>query len=107
MRVGSSADDAEEGPTGSVDVNSSDLELTYDLEDQIVGMRFNQITISPGQVITRAYIQFQADEARSVDTNLTIQGEDNDYANAFNSVNGNISNRSWTTASIAQVTSVK
>lgn len=98
VRVGSGTDDAEENLSGSVDVNSSDLEMTFDIEDQIVGMRFNGVVLSPGVTITHAYLHFQVDEATSVDTNLTITGEASDYASTFQTNLGNISSRPRTSA---------
>ncbi len=91
VRVDSSADDAEEHGAGRVALNSSDLELVFDKDNQTVGMRFNGITLPQGASITNAYIQFQADEANSEATNLTIEGEDVDNALTFSAVKFSIS----------------
>ncbi|NLX97378.1 MAG: cadherin-like domain-containing protein, partial [Rhodopirellula sp.] len=101
VRVASSSDDAEEQPSGSVDLNSSDLELTLDKTDQqTVGMRFNGVDIPPGALIQSAYLQLQADETGSAATSLRIYGQANDNATTFTSTGGNISSRVKTTASV-------
>ncbi|KRT70627.1 MAG: fibronectin type III domain-containing protein, partial [candidate division NC10 bacterium CSP1-5] len=74
VRVAASTDDAEEKPSGSMSLTSSDIELVFDGSDQTVGMRFNAVTIPPGAAITNAYIQFQVDEANSEATSLVIEG---------------------------------
>ncbi|MEI2302524.1 hypothetical protein MKZ91_31295, partial [Ensifer sp. MJa1] len=62
-RVVASADDAEERSSGSMSLNSSDLELTVDDGvGQTVGIRFIGIDIPKGAIITNAYIQFTVDE---------------------------------------------
>ncbi len=70
-------DDAEEKVSGgSVDLGSSDLELTrVGSSQQEVGIRFQNVTIPPGATIVLATIQFKVDEATSTATSLTIQGE--------------------------------
>ena len=62
--VVSSNDDAEQDiSSGSMYLTSTDLELTTDgSSDQIIGMRFNNVTIPQGAVINNAYIQFNVDE---------------------------------------------
>jgi len=110
VRVGTSADDAEEDGSGGVDLTSSDLELVFDGSNQTVGMRFNAVTIPPGATITSANIQFQVDEADSGPTSLTIRGQAADNAPTFTTANGNISSRSTTASSaswsVAQWTTV-
>ncbi|MFW5444262.1 MAG: PKD domain-containing protein [Methylococcaceae bacterium] len=104
IRVSSSADDAEElASSGSVEVGSSDLELVNEgstPKQQLVGMRFNNISIPEGSIITKAYIQFQVDEVNLELTSLMIEGEDTDNALTFNTARNNISNRARTLSSI-------
>ncbi len=101
VRLAAGSDDAEEQPSGSVDLNSSDLELTLDKSDQqIVGMRFNGVNLPPGASIQNAYIQFQADETGSTPTSLVINGQASDNATTFASADGNVSNRVKTLASV-------
>jgi hypothetical protein len=99
-RVGAGADDAEEAPNGSVNLTSSDLELTFAGGDQIVGIRFANLAIPPGVAISAAHVQFQVDEASSEESILTIEGEAVDDALAFSSASGDISARDRTIASV-------
>jgi len=67
-RISRGSDDAEEAQNaGNFNWNySSDLELVHDRIDnggeQLVGLTFRDIDISPGAVITNAYIEFVCDE---------------------------------------------
>ncbi len=96
VQVSSGSDDAEEYASGEMKLTSSDLELTYDRSNQVVGIRFNQVEIPQGATITNAYIQFQVDETNSNYTYLTIQGEDINNAKTFTSESWNISSRPLT-----------
>jgi len=71
------ADYAEEDNTdGSVDLGSSDLELPNETNNQTVGLLFAGITLSQGQTITAANIQFQTDDNGNTEaTTMTIRGE--------------------------------
>jgi len=100
-RVASSADDAEEQPDGSVSMSSSDLELVFDHALQFVGIRFSALDIPDNAIITKAYIQFQVDEASTGSDALDIYGESTDNAPAFNLTTGNISSRNRSVASAA------
>jgi hypothetical protein len=103
VRVIASTDDAEERVSGSVKLSSSDLELVYDRAgNQMVGMRFNGLTIPSEANIARAYIQFQVDDTIPADpTDLTIQGEDADNALTFTTATNNISSRPRTTTGVS------
>ncbi|MCP4712250.1 MAG: T9SS type A sorting domain-containing protein [Planctomycetes bacterium] len=102
VRINNSSDDAEEGViTGGMYLNSSDLEIIQDGSvEQMVGVRFNDVTIPQGAAIFNAYIQFQVDETSSSSTMLTIHGHDIDYAPAFTTAANNISSRAATAASV-------
>ena len=100
IQVNASSDDAEESSSGGVSLGSSDLELTFDNSNQTVGMRFNNLIIPSGAIITKAYVQFQVDEASSVATDLTIKGELNPNTPTFINSNGDISSRTPTGASV-------
>ena len=54
-----------------------------------------------GTTIASAFIQFQVDEVNSVDTSLTIEGEDSDNAPTFIASTSNISSRARTAASLS------
>ena len=106
VRVNSSTDDAEEEATsGAMYDNSSDLELVYDdfvTDNQLIGMRFTNVTIPQGAIITRAYIQFQVDETKANDPcNLYIFQENNLTPTTYNTTSGNISGRTYLMDSVA------
>jgi hypothetical protein len=94
-RIAAGVDDAEESATGTLTTGSGDLELVYDGSNQWVGMRFANLTVPRGATITRAYLQFQAKEAQSEVTNLTIRAQAADNATNFTTA---ISTRARTTA---------
>lgn len=102
-RVNSSYDDAEEAESASMYRTSSDLELVYDSHNssgnQHIGIRFRDVAIPQGAIITKAYVQFTADESHSESTSLNIYGEDVTNASAYGSDYYNISSRSKTSAS--------
>ena len=101
VRVGSTTDDAEERASGAMSLNSSDLELIFDANDQTVGMRFVGLNIPQGATIVSATLQFTVDEAANINPCiLMIYGEADDNPVAFTQSNGNITSRLRTTASI-------
>ncbi|MGB5446978.1 MAG: right-handed parallel beta-helix repeat-containing protein [Psychromonas sp.] len=95
-RVSASTDDAEERINGSIYIDSSDLELVVDKQVQTVGMRFTNLVIPDNAVITKAYIQFKADESSSESAQFNIYGESTNNALAFDNTQYNISSRSKT-----------
>jgi PKD repeat protein len=99
IQAAAGSDDAEESESGSVNLNSSDLELVDESTNQTVGMRFNGVEIPQGAAIINAFIQFQVDEDSTGAVSLTIEAEANDNALTFTSGNANISSRPRTTAS--------
>jgi len=103
--IGASSDDAEEFvSTGAVSYTSTDLELVQDTDtgtnDQIIGLRFNNINIPKSSTILRAYIQFKTDELNSGTTNLVFHGELADDSATFTSASSNISSRTLTSNSV-------
>ena len=97
-------DDAEERASGTMALESTDLDMVRDRYgnggvDQKVGIRFTGIDIPPGAIITSAYLEFHADEKSSTVTSLLVQGEDTDDAAGFADVDHNISSRPTTDAS--------
>lgn len=106
-QVSLSSDDAEERASdGSVDLTSSDIELGDDpgfSEDQTVGLRFQNITIPQGAVITTAYLEFESDEIDSVATFVNIRAQATDNASTFTSALNDITSRP-TTASVVSWT---
>ena len=56
-------DDMEAAADGSLDDGSSDLEIVDESTNQVIGLRFQDITIPKGATIVDAYVQFTVDEA--------------------------------------------
>ncbi|MBC8468859.1 MAG: hypothetical protein H8D56_05255, partial [Planctomycetes bacterium] len=106
VRVAAGEDDSEEDvATGAIDLGSSDIEITEEGEpalNQLVGMRFNNIDIPQGAVITSAYVQFQVDETDVPSDNRPgtkfLKGEAVDNAAAFTDAAFDISSRPTTSA---------
>ncbi|MBN1576067.1 MAG: metallophosphoesterase, partial [Chitinispirillaceae bacterium] len=104
-RVAVSADDAEEDTSddGSMDLESSDLELIEDTQQgrvQLVGIRFAGCGIPADAVIGNAYIQFTCKDASDEAVGVKIHGEAIDDASTFADVANNISDRDTTAASV-------
>jgi uncharacterized protein YjiK len=104
VRVNAAGDDAEEYAGGIVQKGDGDLDMMTDATGTgnpkvVVGMRFNSMTIPPGASISSAYLQFQADEADSVATSLTIKGQDAVNPVTFTTAGFDISSRPTTSAS--------
>lgn len=101
--VTAGADDAEEDTaTGAVDLTSSDLELYKDSGvEQLVGLRFQNVTIPQGATIDAADVEFTVDEtAGDVGLQLRIWGQLAANAGAFTTTTGDISGRTKTTAAV-------
>jgi len=95
-----SRDDAEENSLGSIYYTSTDLEMVHDSSDQNVGIRFPNVAVPKGAMITSAYLVFSVDETPSGETNLTIKGQAGDNAAEFSSTSYDISNRATTGANV-------
>ena len=102
VQVNNNNDDAEENVTTTViDRASSDLEFVHEAGTaQLVGLRFNNVSVPAGATITGATIRFTVDEADQDPTSTTIYGEQNAAPATFSGAN-NISGRSRTSASTA------
>lgn len=101
VRISSDLDDAEEGARGKMDLDSSDIEMTlYKSASQTVGLRFDKLDIPEDAVITKAYLQFQVDEASSGRAALQIRGEASDDAAAFSKTAYDLSSRETTDAKV-------
>ncbi len=100
--IASGDDDVEEQSDGSIYPDSSDLELVHEGGDQIIGLRFNQISIPQGATVSSAYIQFTVDESDATDsTLLNIYAQNSDNAPAFSSNDLDVSSRTKTTATVS------
>ncbi len=86
---------------GSMFLEDSDLELgeISNREGLMnIGIRYQNVMIPVGSVISEAYIQFNADDVGSNPVELTIYGEDIGNAEAYTTDTGNLSARVLTTA---------
>ena len=102
VKVNKGSDDAEEEDDGSVNRSSGDLELVYDGNNQIVGVRFENLNIPQGAVINDAYIQFTSKNSSNENPRkLDIYGEDSDYPFSFGDNDDNVSDRTKTSASVS------
>lgn len=98
-RIQTSLDDVEENGNGAIDPTSTDLELgIYNGAPQLVGMRFTNISIPQGSVITSAYVQYQVDEVSTNDAVLLFQAELADDAPALSTTAQDLSSRPRGTA---------
>jgi unsaturated rhamnogalacturonyl hydrolase len=100
-RISTGVDDVEEFSNGKVTRTSYALEISYYSSfagNQVVGLRFNNVTIPASANITNAYIQFGAVKTNSSTANLVIKGEYSGNSAAFTSTAGNVSSRVRTTA---------
>jgi hypothetical protein len=104
VAVASGADDAEQSAAGTVTLNSTDLELVRDdgtsSGNQIVGLRFADLSIPRGALITNATIQFTADESQSEATVVNIAAEAVDNAASFTTTANNLGSRALTPLSV-------
>jgi len=100
-RVASSADDAEQGPTGGMDLTGGNLDMVFDgTKVQTVGLRFTSVNIPYDAVITSAYIQFQAQNTSTGAVSLLIRGENSDESTPFESEINDITLRPMTNTSV-------
>ena len=102
MRVSSSKDDAEESSSGKVSYTSSDLEFLRDGRSgqTLVGMRWANVPVPRGAIVTRAHIELTTDERGSRATDLVFYAEASDNAVRFANASFDISSRAQTTASV-------
>ncbi|MDX8482331.1 metallophosphoesterase [Mesorhizobium sp. VK24D] len=99
-RIATSADDVEQGPTGGMDLTSTNLDMVVEgTKVQTVGMRFTSVDIPYDAVITSAYIQFQAQNTSTGAVSLLIRGE-SDEATPFEVETNDVTARLMTNASV-------
>ena len=94
------SDTGEETTNGDVNITSSDLEMTVDKSQQLVGVRFRDLKLKRGEKVPQAFIQFTVDETGSEPTQLVIRAEASDNAKEFATKDENISSRSLTKTSV-------
>ena len=96
IRVSVGSDDAEENNSGTVNIPHGTIELVFDRNNQIVGIRFTNVQVPHGATILYSYIQFQAETTNSQLTTLTITGQAADNPLTFKNSKRNISSRGRT-----------
>lgn len=99
--VAAETDAAEEAADGTMNLESSDLELIEDESPQLVGIRFNDIALPPGEPLEDVRIQFVVDEPSGDTASLQIHAEASDSGATFNNDTYNISARKKTNESVA------
>lgn len=100
LRISHTEDDAEESPTGEVDLASSDLEMTDDEGSQTIGLRFATVPLPRDCKIKEAYLQFTCDEESTAPTSLWIAGERSADAKRFSTSKHNVTSRHRTEADV-------
>jgi hypothetical protein len=96
IRVSATSDDAEENSSGTVNLHHASIELVYDRNNQVVGIRFTKVQVPRGATILYAYVQFQSEGINSQATTLRITGQAVDNAQTFKNTKRNISSRERT-----------
>ena len=99
-KILASTDDAEQVvASGAVMLASGDLNLPLDgSRVQMAGMRFSGVGVPQNATITKAYVQFQADEVSTGPVTLDITGELANDAAGFTTAASSISSRAQTAA---------
>ncbi len=111
VKVAAGSDDAEEDAvSGAIDLTSSDLEFIYDnnvnsaSDGQVIGIRFVDVQIAKGEVITRAYVRLSPDDIDNnyhfPDAHVLIQGQLDPNPATFEAVKFNVSTRPRTVAAV-------
>lgn len=96
IAICSRTDDVEEYEKGTMYIDSTDLELTWDETDQVIGLRFSGVEVPKNAKIHSATICFQAVRSDTVSTELTIRGIDDANPPTFNETPFNLSHRTTT-----------
>ena len=102
-RISSGTDDVEERADGSLDITSSDLEMPYENPGrgslQVIGLRFQDVTVPEGAMVTAAWLQFEADETKDAEpVDLLIEGQLDPNPVTFSDELNNVTNRPTTDA---------
>ncbi|MFC1504483.1 Ig-like domain-containing protein [Spirochaetota bacterium] len=107
LQILSGDDDIEEQiSNGNIYLNSPDLEICYDsfssINDQHIGLYFQNVSITQGADIINAYLEFTAEEDTASGMQpLIIKAERAGNAAAFSSSVSNLSLRNFTESSVA------
>jgi murein DD-endopeptidase MepM/ murein hydrolase activator NlpD len=95
-------DDAEEYDTGTMSLDSPDLEMVFDDShgNQTVGFRFENLNIPKDVTLTQAWLQFRADESHSGATDLNFKVENTNNPNPFSINSDDLSDRITTNKTV-------
>jgi len=98
IRIDSRSDDAEQ-KNQRVKTTSKDLDLN---EEDLVGLRFNDVDIPKGSTITSAFVLFTVEDKKGDSGKAVVKifAQDSDDASTFSKSKNNISNRPLTTANV-------
>ncbi len=88
--------------SGGVLLDGFGMSITQSWSNQIIGLRFSDIDLPPGAVITEAYVQFTTKnpEDSTGPSVLQIKSETSGNAAPFEAINFNLSNRPMSTDSV-------
>ncbi len=84
-----------------MNIDNYGMDICESWSNQKVGVRFSDLMIPDGAIITNAKIQFTAKGTSDGASDLIIKGELSDDANPFEEINGNISDRPTTNGSVS------
>ena len=103
QQISSGRDDAEEVADGTMYAPSKSLEIVETARRgvQLLGLRFENITVPPGATITRAYVQFTASGSSSGRVKTSISGIDSDDAPRFSGRRRYLSSRKKTSERVS------
>ena len=93
-------DDAEELRSGVI-VGKGAYDLDFSQDGRKVGLRFTDLAIPKGALITRAYLGFKVASSDSGDTVLTVRAEDSDTPRPFTRLARDVSSRKTTSAAVS------
>ncbi|MCF2948337.1 VWA domain-containing protein [Paraglaciecola aquimarina] len=84
----------------SVNIGSNAIKLTQNTDKVTVGLRFQDLNIPRGALITRAYIRFNSNGFNAGATDLTFSGELVSNSTTFSNTANDISGRTKTTNNV-------
>jgi len=83
---------------GRMSMDSSDLEVTYDRQEQLIGIRFDSVPVPARAVVVDAHIQFEVDEAETGEVRTLIVGEASGDPDRYDDDDWELSRRDETSA---------
>ena len=100
--ISTSDDDVEQNNSdNSMELNNAELQMVEDGNGgHLIGLRFSNINIPQGAIITEAYLQFTTSSSSTGASNLLIEGELVEDAAAYSSISNDIGGRLRTDSSV-------